>query len=248
MCLIFSILVVFACCQIHIQSFNIYTMSSNIVDDIDHSCDDDEENIPSSSSLRTPPKKVRRQNYYNKDWEKSNYWLKEVKELPGKAKCTVCYVEFSIANKGHSAVNTHKISKQHQQKVNASKMSQQMSTFFAKSKTQDEAKIIACEVAQIFHNVKHNLSYNSFDCLMKLTSVVLPDSSIAKKLSCGRTKAETIVKNVFAPYFLKSILMKLKSDDLFFLYKRMLLIIKIEKCFRCLQCTFPKQMEFRIKS
>uniref|UniRef100_H3B2U2 DUF4371 domain-containing protein n=1 Tax=Latimeria chalumnae TaxID=7897 RepID=H3B2U2_LATCH len=42
----------------------------------------------------------------------------------------------------------------------------------------------------------HNLSYSSMDCGVKLMQKVFSDSgSVGKKLSCGRTKAESIVKN-----------------------------------------------------
>jgi hypothetical protein len=37
------------------------------------------------------------------------------------------------------------------------------------------------------------------DCANKLSKDIFHDSNLAKKMSCGRTKAEAIVKNVLAP-------------------------------------------------
>ena len=67
------------------------------------------------------------------------------------------------------------------------------------------------EVAHVYHTVKHGLSYNSADCALKLTLKTLNDSSIAKKMSCGRTKAEAIVTDVLSPKAIEEVIKKLKS-------------------------------------
>ena len=54
--------------------------------------------------------------------------------------------------------------------------------------------------------VKHGLSYNSMDCSNKLNSAMFSDSNTAKKMQCGRTKAEMIAMNVLAPRTVKDIL------------------------------------------
>lgn len=48
----------------------------------------------------------------------------------------------------------------------------------------------------IFHCVKHSASYNAQDCFNKLLPQILLDSTIAKKVSCGRTKSEAVVKEI----------------------------------------------------
>lgn len=58
--------------------------------------------------------------------------------------------------------------------------------------------VTAYEVALIYHYVKHNQSYASLDCGNKITFTIFNDSIVANKLSCGRTKSESIVKNVLA--------------------------------------------------
>lgn len=69
----------------------------------------------------------------------------------------------------------------------------------------------AAEVTHVYHTVKHGLSYNSGDCALKLTVRMLNDSSIAKKMSCGRTKAEAVVTDVLSPKAIEEVIKKLKS-------------------------------------
>ena len=52
----------------------------------------------------------------------------------------------------------------------------------------------------------HSHSYSSLDCGMKLNRKLFSDSDTAKKVHCGRTKAEAIVENVLAPHSLKIVL------------------------------------------
>lgn len=73
-------------------------------------------------------------------------------------------------------------------------------TEFCSRPATNEAKVVALEVTEIYHCIKHNQSYNSLDCSLKLFRHVVPDSQIAKRVSCGRTKSEEIAKNVLQPF------------------------------------------------
>lgn len=55
------------------------------------------------------------------------------------------------------------------------------------------------ESIKVYHNVKHNLSYNSLDCSLKLMPKLYPDSGKTKKVNCGRTKVDSITINVLGP-------------------------------------------------
>ena len=74
-------------------------------------------------------------------------------------------------------------------------------------------QVTAAEVAHVYHTVKHNLSYNSSDCGMKLTLQTLTDSKICKKMSCGKTKAEAVVTDVLAPKAVEEVLTQLKNEE-----------------------------------
>ena len=62
--------------------------------------------------------------------------------------------------------------------------------------------------------VQHAHSYRSTDCNNKLASVIFPDSDIAKKMSCGRTKSACIVTQVLAPVSVEKYIRDLTSPIL----------------------------------
>lgn len=72
-------------------------------------------------------------------------------------------------------------------------------------------EVSAAEATLVFHTVKHNQSFNSLDCSVPLQKCLYADSNIAKEVTCARTKAEAILKNVLAPYVLKRILDELSE-------------------------------------
>ncbi|KAL3976494.1 toll-like receptor 1 [Sarotherodon galilaeus] len=83
--------------------------------------------------------------------------------------------------------------------------------FVVHQATAEADMVTAAEVTHIYHTVKHGLSYNSADCALKLTVRTLNDSSIAKKMSCGRTKAEAVVTDLLSPKAIEEVIKKLKS-------------------------------------
>ncbi|KAL1246493.1 hypothetical protein QQF64_034627 [Cirrhinus molitorella] len=60
-------------------------------------------------------------------------------------------------------------------------------------------KVTAAEVTSVNHTVQHAISYRAGDCGTKLAPTIYLDSDIAKRMACGRTKAEAIVTDVLAP-------------------------------------------------
>jgi hypothetical protein len=60
-------------------------------------------------------------------------------------------------------------------------------------------KNVANELALVFLVVKYNISYRCMDCASKLLNDIFHDSNMFKKMPCGRTKTEAIVKNFLAP-------------------------------------------------
>ena len=70
---------------------------------------------------------------------------------------------------------------------------------FSRPESVESYLVIATELTATYHGIKHHHSYNSQDCGNKLSNIMFSDSSIAKKIACGRTKASSIVENVLAP-------------------------------------------------
>ncbi|XP_045783692.1 uncharacterized protein LOC123879843 [Maniola jurtina] len=63
-----------------------------------------------------------------------------------------------------------------------------------------QRSVRATEATLVYHTVKHHESFNSLDCTAPLCKSIYPDSKIAKDVTCSRSKAEAILKNVLGPF------------------------------------------------
>ncbi|KAL4104811.1 hypothetical protein QTP88_020087 [Uroleucon formosanum] len=131
-------------------------------------------------------------------WKADYRWLAESHQ-ESFSRCTVCNKDFSVSHGGLSDVKQHEKSNLHKINSKSVTSSQILNTFFIKPNTAESQKTALAELVEVYHNVKHNISYNSLDCSLKLMPKLYPDSGIAKKLACGRTKAESIMTNVLGP-------------------------------------------------
>lgn len=69
-----------------------------------------------------------------------------------------------------------------------------MAAFKGVSNEKEDLKCADLHLAAFI--TEHNLSYNLMEHLPELLRKVCPDSDIAKKIKCSRTKCSCIVKNV----------------------------------------------------
>lgn len=170
-----------------------------------------------SDELPTTPRKKQRKvvqysQVYLKKWEETFVWLR-----PGptqhRAYCSLCKKDFSIAHGGQFDLKQHAQYKGHQSKEKSSSSTMKLSNYFVNVNKSECDKVAASEVALVYHAVKHNLSYSSLDCGNKLVANVFNDSETASKISCGRTKAEMLVKNVLAPRSVSDFVNILKDKD-----------------------------------
>lgn len=74
----------------------------------------------------------------------------------------------------------------------------------------------AAELALTYHTVKHNLSYNSMDCTVKLNKIIYANSPASSGIRLARTKMEAIVTEVLGPYALQNVIEDLNKENLFF--------------------------------
>ncbi|XP_047999563.1 uncharacterized protein LOC125236694 [Leguminivora glycinivorella] len=189
---------------------------------------DDSDN--SDDNNKTPPpkkrKETKRNQKYRSGWEKTYTWLKQDAKNVHNAHCVICDHTFSIAKSGVGQVKQHGDTNIHIQKVKHTKKTSTFEHFFGGAVAgpssaspdflDDRAKITAGELSLTYHTVKHNLSYNSMDCNVKLNKVIYVDSKTALKIKLGRTKQEALVNEVLAPYALESVLESLRSPDIFY--------------------------------
>lgn len=168
----------------------------------------------SDSSYKTPEKKrkhnkrvCRFQESWLKD-DKFEKWISECKNEKSFAKCNFCETKISVKYDGVRALIAHMKTDKHMKRACQNNTSQSIENFFQK-KNEINYDIIAAELMWTYHGVKHHHSYLSQDCSNKIQKKIYKDSSIAKQIQCGRTKAEALVEMVLAPYSLEIILKEL---------------------------------------
>ncbi|XP_078512407.1 uncharacterized protein LOC144772105 [Lissotriton helveticus] len=158
-----------------------------------------------ANSMQEPPKKRAKKHFvkYRPEWELSHRNIHKVSEDVYKARCNLCNKDFSIAHGGERDSKTHVAGAQHKKNASGRAKMASISSYLQPSFQPEISKVTAAEVTQVYHAVKHHISYRSLDCGIKLSKIMYPDSSIAMKASCGRTKASSITVNVLAPLSLQ---------------------------------------------
>lgn len=169
----------------------------------------------SENNGNSPPrKKGKRLVSFNKDWCMKYSWLK-----PGQdehnAKCYVCNNKnFTISHGGENDIIRHLKSTTHVENTKAVASSSKISSFFSQKNTHDDDKAFA-EALYCYHSTMHSHSYLSTGCASGLFKSMFPDSNIAKKYSCGRTKTAAIVTKVLGPFSRDIVLKRLSNDHYF---------------------------------
>uniref|UniRef100_A0A336KBZ5 CSON004940 protein n=1 Tax=Culicoides sonorensis TaxID=179676 RepID=A0A336KBZ5_CULSO len=126
------------------------------------------------------------------------------KENPIKAYCRFCLCSFSIKSNGLNQIKQHASTDKHL-KIEAQRPKTDGVPFDEKQINLNQKRAL-CEATLVFHNVKHNQSYLSMDCLVKVLKTVADDSKTINAILLGRTKARMICKNVLAPLTVKDLI------------------------------------------
>ena len=100
-------------------------------------------------------------------------------------------------------MTAHIKGKCHIDMAKAGSTSTSVANFF---KPQTSLNVIEAEARWSLFVAKHNLSFMTSDHANKLFVKMFPNSEIARKFKCSRTKTTAIVKGALAPYFLNSTL------------------------------------------
>lgn len=174
---------------------------------------DFESELEETPSPRPITKKKKRLCCFNKEWlGMPDYkgWLRQGRDS-NEARCIQCCSYFSVGTMGISSVKQHFDSQGHKKRRQASTSSHVLEKFLCKKDSKEEDLVTAAELTQVYHAVRHNLSYNSTDCQNRLNSKIYVDSKLAQKVSCGRTKSEAFVTEILGPFALEKVLSDLKD-------------------------------------
>ena len=117
-------------------------------------------------------------------------------------------------HKGSGDLKLPLSSDKHGKAVRGASGSTQVTNYFATTGSKAEDQVTAAEGTYAFHTVKHHNSFLSMDCTSSLLKKTFPDSDLAKKFSCARTKTEAIVTSVLAPYSIDSALKSFEENDI----------------------------------
>ncbi|XP_069076632.1 uncharacterized protein [Pleurodeles waltl] len=158
-----------------------------------------------ADSLPEPPKKKAKKHFvkYRPEWELTYPNIPKSSEDAYKATCSICNKDFTIAHGAEKDIKTHEAGSQHKKNASSRTKRATILAYLQPSFQTEVAKVTAAEATQVYHAVKHHISYRSLDCGFKLFKVIYPDSSIAMKASFDRTKASSITKNLLAPLSLQ---------------------------------------------
>lgn len=167
---------------------------------------------------QTPPKrkKVKYHTSFDESWLQDplfSAWLKKRDDFT--AECKLCRTDISIKYEGKRALVVHSEGKKHKLLFKNKSSMTSVSSFFVKKHSREEDLITAAEITSVYHGVKHHHSYSSQDCNNKLFPTLFPDSEVAKKIACGRTKATSICENVIAPLSQEILLSELQESTYF---------------------------------
>ena len=88
--------------------------------------------------------------------------------------------------------------KRHKESASAASTSRSVASFF---KPQVAQNVIEAETRWLMYVAKHNLAFLKNEHASKLFAQMFPDSEIARKFACGRTKTTAIVKEALSPYY-----------------------------------------------
>lgn len=138
--------------------------------------------------------------------ERDFYFLKKGK-VDHNVKFTKCNIEFSIAYGGRRDVLQHTNSKKHKSIVNASNISNMVTSFFKKIEpTNQDLACAAKEAVFSYHTARHDFSFNSTTCTSKLINNLYDP-----KFCSAKTKSEAIIVNIIAPDIFESVIQKLQQ-------------------------------------
>ena len=112
------------------------------------------------------------------------------------ARCTLCECDFTIKSGGKTDIDRHVKTKKHSEFDRLKSQTKPVTSFFAQSTTPTDHSATVAELYFMKFVIEHNLPISVFDHAGDLFRVMFPDSQIAKKFSCGSSKAAAVIRSV----------------------------------------------------
>ena len=157
-------------------------------------------NLSTKGDPRPPSKKY--QCRFNSDWQQTFPGLQNVKNDDRSAYCSVCNLTFSVAHGGKNDVTKHFATPTHKRFEDDAKRTGRQLRLADLRGVKEESmdnKVAKAEALWSEFVAEHNLPFTVADCFTDIAKQMFPDSQIAKKFSCRRTKTAAIVTEALAP-------------------------------------------------
>lgn len=146
-----------------------------------------------ASSSKITGKVVRKQRFkpeYATKWSS----ITASKRDEFSACCKLCGgADFTIAQGGSNQIVAHLKTKKHLNAMSASEKSPNIASFM---KTKTDLSVIRSETLMTNYFIDHNIALAAADHFTNLVKAMFPDSNIAARFSCRRTKTTAIARTL----------------------------------------------------
>eukprot|EP00731_Ephydatia_muelleri_P019781 Em0012g606a len=162
-------------------------------------------------SADTPPKKRPRSQYKTK-WQQN--WASKYPSITKKsetlAECSVCFRAFNFDHQGERDILRHLGGADHIKRAKELEKISKIDEMFKQKAGYYGKQVIKAEVLFTGFLVEHNIPLAVSDHAGPLFRKMFPDSAIAKKYSCARTKTTAVLNGAMAPEMILSLVETMK--------------------------------------
>lgn len=144
---------------------------------------------------------------FQHEWKKVHSWIQPSSIATDMCFCTLCGTNFSVSSGGLYDVRRHSESALHKKAVSGCKGTPSLTNFLPTKTTGTlDSQVIRSEA--LFSNfvAEHNMAFAVADHFSELCKKMFPDSKIADKFACKRTKCTQIIKQAIAPDLHKTLI------------------------------------------
>lgn len=152
----------------------------------------------SSTECKAPKKKTKYAEKYHKEWESEpefKGWLKASSKGQTFGFCDVCHVHISVVA-GKMEVRRHSTTKKHKEMCGMAKLPSVLDMPLVSGQKKIDISVQDSEIRLAAFISEHDLSIRTVEHMPALIQAICPDSEIAKRIKCGRTKLTSIINHV----------------------------------------------------
>ena len=164
------------------------------------------------SQASTPEKKKKYACKFNAAWTLQFNCIVKSEKGEHYVFCRICKSHFSVAHSGKYDVERHVKGAQHALNMKSMNSTPSVSSVFKTVEDPTSKKVTCAEVLFTAFIAEHDLSFNLADHFTRLMPVMFPDSEIAKKFACGRTKTANIINHSVAPEISETVVSLCKNN------------------------------------